>query len=624
MIVYQSTKAGFREDVRLNRIDAMVHAAFQRRLGRRTGRAEIDSWKNSLMYMSNLLEDPEIPVDSGVAIEYKIPQTSNRIDFILTGHDDAGQARAVIVELKQWTEAEPTEKDAVVRTAFRGGMQETSHPSYQVWSYAALLEDFNEAVRDSSIGLSPCAYLHNMIDGAAVLDPRYEVHLTRAPVFLRGDADRLAHFIKRFIRRGDRGELLYTIEHGRIRPSKNLADELSSMLAGNEAFLMIDDQKVVFETALDLARRATARDKQVLIVEGGPGTGKSVVAINLLVRLIDARLNTRYVTRNAAPRAVYQSELTGTMARSRIDNLFTGSGKFVDCEPDLFDALIVDEAHRLNLKSGLYQNQGEHQILEMIRAAKCCVFFLDEDQRVTWRDIGTVMEIEEMARRAGAAVRRLELRSQFRCNGSDGYLAWLDNALQIRDTANVDLRGIDYDFRVFDDPGAMMDRIIELNDYRNKARVVAGYCWDWVSKKKGTAGDFDIVFEEFGFRRRWNLATDGSLWVQVPSSVHEVGCIHTCQGLEVDHIGVIIGPDLVVRDGRVIVRAGERSRMDHSIRGYKKMLREAPEEAEAQAERIVKNTYRTLMSRGQKGCYLYCTDPETSEYFQAMISGSDG
>jgi len=178
--------------------------------------------------------------------------------------------------------------------------------------------------------------------------------------------------------------------------------------------------------------------------------------------------------------------------------------------------------------------------------------------------------------------------------------------------------------QVFDDPNAMMDHIIALNDYRNKARVVAGYCWDWVSKKQGTAGDHDIVFEEFGFRRHWNLSTDGSLWVQVPSSVHEVGCIHTCQGLEVDHIGVIIGPDLVVRDGRVVVRPEMRSRQDQSIKGYKKLLGEDPREATARAERIVKNTYRTLMSRGQRGCYLFCTDAETAEYFKRAGSRRDG
>jgi len=619
MIVYKATKTDFREDVRRNRIESVIHAAFQRRFGHRTSKSEIESWKNSMVYMSLLLEDGEIPDDAGVAIEYRIPQTSNRIDFILTGHGDDGTSAAIIIELKQWSEASPTDKDGIVRTYLAGSEREVSHPSYQAWSYAALLEDFNEAVQDASITLNPCAYLHNMSTDAVIRDPRYSSHLDRAPVFIREETDKLAAFIKRFIRRGDRGDLLYTIENGRIRPSKNLADRLSSMLQGNAEFIMIDDQKLVFETALDLARRSTPSDKHVLIVEGGPGTGKSVVAINLLVYLIDQQLNTRYITRNAAPRAVYESVLTGSMKKSRISNLFSGSGSYVDCEPDVFDALIVDEAHRLNEKSGLYQNQGDHQIKEIIQAANFSLFFLDEDQRVTWRDIGTVDEIEAHAQAAGAIIHRMELLSQFRCNGSDGYLAWLDNALQIRETANEDIGELGYDIQVLDSPSELMSQIAHLNGERNKARVVAGYCWDWITKKKEPDG-YDIVIAEHDFRRQWNLVKDGSLWIHVPGSVNEIGCIHTCQGLEVDYIGVIVGPDLVVRDGEVIIQPEERSRMDQSIRGYKKALRENPEAARAKAERIVKNTYRTLMSRGQKGCYLYCTDEETAEYFRHLIS----
>ncbi|MBE0565773.1 MAG: DUF2075 domain-containing protein [Krumholzibacteria bacterium] len=619
MIVYTATKAGFREDVRWNRIEATILAEFQRKLGHSTGASEVASWKNSMLYMSNILEDDEIPADAGVAIEYRIPQTSKRIDFILTGRGADDRGAAVIVELKQWSEAGTTEKDGIVRTWLSGCEREVNHPSYQAWSYAALLEDYNEAVQESAIALSPCAYLHNMESAEAVRDRRYAAHLERAPVFIRPDADRLAAFIKRFIRHGDGGELLYEIDKGRIRPSKNLADQLLSMLQGNEEFVMIDDQKLVFETAMGLARHATTDRKTVLIVEGGPGTGKSVVAVNLLVRLTEERLTAQYVTKNAAPRAVYESVLTRSFTKSRISNLFTGSGSYTGCAPDVFDVLVVDEAHRLNEKSGLYQNLGENQAKEIISAAKCSIFFLDEDQRVTWKDVGTAAEIESWAAAAGATVTRMELQSQFRCNGSDGYLAWLDDTLQIRETANDDLGDIDFDFRVLDSPTELMQLIEELNTERNKARAVAGYCWDWISKKSGRTEEFDIVFEEHGFARRWNLDKDGSLWIRKPESVSEVGCIHTCQGLEVDHIGVIVGPDLVVRDGRVVVRPDCRSRMDSTLKGYKKALKEDPDAARAKAELIIKNTYRTLMSRGQKGCYVYCTDAETAAYFRARL-----
>ena len=357
MIVYSATKSEFRDHVRNNRIESVILAGFQRYLGHSTSRSEIDSWKNSMQYMSNVLDDDEIPADSGVAIEYRIPQTSKRVDFIITGRNKDNRGAAVIVELKQWSEAELTAKDGIVRTFVGGSPREVSHPSYQAWTYAALLSDFNETIQDKSVELSPCAYLHNMESAAVIGDPHYADHLNRAPAFIRPDAARLTAFIKRFIRHGDGGHLMFEIEKSRIRPSKNLADELASMLQGNQEFLMIDDQKLVFETALELTRKATSKTKQVLIVQGGPGTGKSVVAINLLVRLTEDRLTTQYVTRNAAPRAVYESVLTGTFKKTRITNLFSGSGSYTECDPNTFDALIVDEAHRLNEKSGLYQNK---------------------------------------------------------------------------------------------------------------------------------------------------------------------------------------------------------------------------------------------------------------------------
>jgi len=615
VIVYSSTKSEFRQDVRSNLIEVLILEAYKRNLGHSTSKSEIDSWKNSMMYMSNVLEDKAIPDNTGVAIEYRVPQTSKRIDFILTGTNDENKSTAVIVELKQWSDAKLTDKDGIVKTFLGKGEREVSHPSYQVWTYAALLEDFNEAVQEQGISLNPCAYLHNMESEDVIKNPRYQQYLQKAPIFIRPDAAKLTDFIKQFIRYGDAGKVMFEIDNGKIRPSRNLADSLLSMLQGNEEFYMIDDQKLVYETALDLAQKSTVKDKHVLIVEGGPGTGKSVVAINLLVQLTNKRLVTQYVTKNAAPRAVYESVLTGSFKKSRIANLFSGSGAYTACEPNIFDTLIADEAHRLNEKSGMYQNLGENQIKEIIQASKFSIFFVDDDQRVTWKDIGEKQEIEKWAKKLGSTIHNMELQSQFRCNGSDGYLAWLDDVLQIKETANETLEGIDYDFQVFDTPNKLRDAIVAKNKINNKARLVAGYCWEWASKKSGNKAEKDIVIEEHDFSMQWNLTVDGSLWIRKPASVNEAGCIHTCQGLEVDYIGVILGTDIVIRNGEIVVQPEQRAKMDQSLKGYKKALKEDPEAASAKAEAIIKNTYRTLMSRGSKGCYIYSTDPETNAYF---------
>ncbi len=618
MIAYLENKAKFLDDVDSNRIEERILEAFKRGHRRSVGRSEVSSWRNSMSYMHRILSDSEIPGDSGVAIEFGIPQTSKRIDFILTGTNAASQQVAVIVELKQWTSAKATGKDAIVRTVLGGGEHETSHPSYQAWTYAALLEDFNEAVRDRNMELRPCAYLHNCESGETIHSPFYSAHTAKAPAFLKDDAAKLRAFIKANVKHGDSGEIIYQIRDGKISPSKSLADSLASLLRGNREFLMIDDQKIVYETALELAENSSGGSKNVLIVEGGPGTGKSVVAINLLVELTTRSKVAQYVTKNAAPRGVYESKLSGTMTRTRITNLFKGSGAYTESKTDDYDALVIDEAHRLNEKSGMFMNLGENQIKELINAAKFSVFFIDEDQRVTFKDIGEKSEIRHWARACRAHVTELALESQFRCNGSDGFLAWVDHSLGIRETANPTLEGIDFDVIVCDSPTELRDRIVEKNRERNKARMVAGYCWDWASK--GDPSAFDITFPEHRFEARWNLSDDSSLWILKPNSVSEIGCIHTCQGLELDYVGVIVGPDLVVRNGVVKTDPTKRSRMDSSIKGYKKLLKENPTVATQKADRIIKNTYRTLMTRGQKGCYLYSVDRETNDYFKQAAS----
>ncbi|MFA5962041.1 MAG: DUF2075 domain-containing protein [Parcubacteria group bacterium] len=617
MIVYQSTKQGFSQDVVTNNIEVAIYDIFQKKLKRKTTISEMNAWKNSMMYMENILQDEDIPSDCGVMIEYQIPQTSKRVDFILTGQNNDRKDHAVIVELKQWEKAEITEMDGIISTFVGGGMREVSHPAYQAWSYAALLDNFNEAITKEEITLMPCAYLHNYIDDGAIRNEFYAEHIKRAPVFLRKETLKLREFIKKFVKYGDKGKVMFQIESGIIKPSKCLADSLSLMLLGNSEFVMVDDQKVVFEKAKYLALKSTDQSKNVFIVEGGPGTGKSVVAINLMVELIKNGLFAQYVSKNSAPRTVYESKLVGTLKKTEISNLFSGSGSFYNAKKNIFGALIVDEAHRLNSKSGMFKNMGENQIKEIINASKFSVFFIDENQKIHFDDIGEKDEIKKWAKKLGANVFESDLSSQFRCNGSDGYLSWLDNALQVRETANVILDDDDFDFKVMDSPEELRKVIVEKNKANNKARIVAGYCWDWISRRNSKL--YDINIPEYDFKMQWNLGSDGNLWIIAKNSVNEAGCIHTCQGLEVDYIGVIVGDDLIVRDGVVLVDPSKRAKTDASIKGYKTLLKKDEALAKEKIRSIIKNTYRTLMTRGMKGCYVYFTDKETKEYFKSLI-----
>jgi len=623
LIIYEATKAEFVDSVLNDRIDVEISESYQARIGKPNPK-EFSAWSDSMQYMFKVLCTQDIPDDAGVAIEYRIPSTSKRVDFLISGIDDSNQSVVIVIELKRWAIVEKVEgKDGIVKTRLGPGrLHETTHPSYQAWTYQNLIEDFNSTVQEDSIPIIPCAYLHNMDrdTNPDLEDPIYQIYIDRAPVYTKGEVLKLRDFIKRFVKLGDSRDILYRIEHGRLVPSKSLQDHLLSLLRGNPEFLMIDEQKVVYEEAFQMAL-ASKRDnrKRVLIVEGGPGTGKSVLAINLLVNLTNKECVAHYVSKNSAPRNVYSTKLRGSFTRNHIDNLFKGSGSYHSCEENTFDALIVDEAHRLNEKSGMFKNYGENQIMEVIRSSRFSVFFIDENQRIHIDDIGETRTIKDFARKMNASCTTMKLMSQFRCNGSDGFLAWVDDVLEIRPTANDLGFGDEYDFRVFDDPSKMRDEIFRLNERSNKARLLAGYCWNWIREGKSNPDIHDIEIPPFDFSMSWNLGNT-STWAIDPESVNEVGCIHTSQGLEFDYIGVIIGPDMVYRDGHIQTDFTKRARTDQSLKGIKKINRERPEDAKRIADEIIKNTYRTLLTRGQKGCYVYCTDEALREYLKKRIN----
>ena len=354
MIVYEATKEEFCDSVLVGSITDEIYDVYKEKIGR-SAKSQIRSWENSMEYMYKVLNDSEIPSDCGVAIEFTIPTTSKRIDFILTGlnkfHDDS----VVIIELKQWDSAQKVDgKDGVVKTYLGGGVRETTHPSYQVWSYASLIKNFNQTVDEDEIGLFPCAYLHNydFASDDPLKDEIYKPYYDEAPLYGKRDVLKLREFIKRYVKYGDNSNILYRIDNGKIRPSKKLQDTLSSMLEGNREFIMIDEQKIAYELAVKMARESYLDDKKrVLIVEGGPGTGKSVVAINLLVDLMADDMVSLYVTKNSAPRNVFFEKLRGgRYSLSYLKNLFKGSGSFTQSASNEFDAIIVDEAHRLNEK----------------------------------------------------------------------------------------------------------------------------------------------------------------------------------------------------------------------------------------------------------------------------------
>jgi DUF2075 family protein len=497
-----------------------------------------------------------------------------------------------------------------------GRKVETQHPSYQANSYVISLRNFNPVIDRQDIMLSSCAYLHNCMDPSVIKDESFKLLFSKSPIFIKSEANSLTNFLEEKIVIGEESDLFTEIEESPLVISKSLSQNIGSMLKDNVDFALIDDQKTALEEILYQHKTLKNGHKKVLIVEGGPGTGKSLIAINALVDLVKSGVNARYVTNNSAPRKVYQAQLAKNKDKSEIDALFSGPDQFKECDSDTYDVVLVDEAHRLTSNWGFYKTKGDSQVKAIIAAAKLSVFFIDDLQKVTWNDLGTVAEIEKWGTKFKVEPHKRILNMQFRCAGSDSYISWVNQMLELVEKTN-DLASFDsYDFQVFDSPSEMRDLIFEKNKESNRARLVAGYCWEWVSKKNPNL--YDIEFKDFDFKMKWNLSSD-STWILSPDSVNQVGCIHTSQGLETDYVGVIMGSDIIIRNGKVITNPEKRAKTDQSLRGWKKELAIDEETALLKADQLIKNTYRALLTRGMKGCYLYSVDKETNEYFKSQI-----
>lgn len=618
MIVYQGLIKDFHQDVINGIIADRIEDGFKKHGYSHNNPAEHRAFVNSLPQLDGVFDSSfGVNQDLTVAIEFQIPLTAKRIDFIICGKDENDNKNAVIIELKQWEDIKPTNKKDLVITYVAKAYREEPHPSYQAYSYAKTIENFNETVQKNNISLYPCAFLHNFKESnrEKIENDRYKEIIEEAPIFLQRDRKKLADYIKKYVSKPDGGKVLYDIERGKIKPSISLQDELYKMMKGNDSFNLLDEQKVAYETILEIIRENINDNlKHTLIVQGGPGTGKSVIAIKLLSALIKEGLNTIYTSKNQAPREVYFKKLANNDYRkSYLHNLFKGSGTFVNSNENDFDCILADEAHRLMRFSGLYGNMGENQIKEIINASKVSVFFIDEDQRVTSKDIGSIEEIEYWAQKLHSTIHigeNLKLTSQFRCNGSDGYLAFLDNLLQIRPTANRTFEIDDYDIKVFDNPKVMMEELRIKNKVNNKSRMLAGYCYNWTSKKDASAYDI-IIGDDFKAQRNFS---NTSTWAIDENSFDQVGCIHTCQGLEFDYVGVIIGKDLIYRNGKVLANPSARAKSDQSLKGFKNDANH-----QTDCEIIIKNTYRTLLTRGQKGCYIFCEDKALSEHIKSIL-----
>ena len=622
MHLYSGLSTNFVADATQNRIAGKIDEAFFAHFRYRAPQSEVRSWRNSLRAMAECVNLGGFD-DHGVIVEWQLPLSSKRLDVMLTGHDDASRASAVIVELKQWDGAKPSAVEDCVLVDLGGGEREVLHPSRQVGNYQRYLLDTHTSFSSGDVALTSCAYAHNLvhISDSELFADRHRAILGQFPLFAGDQVDSLTDFLNGAVSGGGGGPVLEKVLSGRYRPHKRLLQHTASVIANNPEYVLLDEQQVVFNSVLAQVRaRQLGTTKSVFLVRGGPGTGKSVVAVNLLAALCRQGYSAHYATGSRA----FTENLRKVVGR-RAGALFNYFNSYTDIGDVQLDALILDESHRIRERSGnRFTPQAKRstvlQVDELIGAAKTTVFFIDDRQVVRPGEVGSTIVIKDAARRLGVDVVEHELATQFRCAGSDAYVSWIENTLGIRRTEHVlwDDRA-DFDFDIVDSPEELEALVRARNSEGVTARLSAGFCWPWSDPRSDGSLVADVAVDTWSMP--WNAKPDARklapgipkshYWASDPAGIDQVGCVYTAQGFEYHYAGVVWGRDLVYRPGQGWVGQPQFSH-DTVVK-----------RAKADFVELVKNTYRVLLTRGLLGCYVYFEDGPTRDFVLSRVERPD-
>ncbi|MGW4804795.1 DNA/RNA helicase domain-containing protein [Kitasatospora sp. NPDC004272] len=554
-------------------------------------------------------------------VEYGLPLTSRAADLVLAGvHPVTGDPSYVVVELKAWSSAlaedgEPLlcRVDAYTRPVL--------NPIEQVRGYCDYLVSSNGALADHPERVSGAAFLYNATEhGVQALYEAPQDEYGR--LFTAERRGEFVAYLRSKLEPVPGTEAADQLLAGKVAPSKQLMAVAAEEVREREQFVLLDEQRVAYEVVLRAVLRAQQADrKQVVVVTGGPGTGKSVIALSLL-----GELYRRGIT---AFHATGSSSFTTTMRRvagarkRQVQDLFKYFNSFMTAERNGIDVLICDEAHRIretsaNRYTRADQRTGKPQIEELIDAARVPVFLLDEGQAVRPGELGTVAQIRAAAAVKGLECRVIELDTQFRVGGSDAYLRWVVRLLGLEPGGPVDWEPDGkVALEVVDTPQELEAFLEARHAEGYGARMTAGFCWKWTTKvAPGEPLPLDVRIGDWA--RPWNVYGDRSvagappaaLWATDPAGFGQVGCVYTAQGFEYDWNGVILGPDLVWRTDRWV--ADRASSQDPALRRSI---------SDTDLDRLIRNTYKVLLTRGMIGTVVYSTDPETRAKLRELVGG---
>lgn len=629
MLIYQNTTDKFIQDVRENVISDIMTANFREKLGKRPGDTEVASWQNSLSRVRDLVELAGLK-DNRIALEYEVPYNQSRIDCLLFGKGTDSGENIVLIELKQWQKVipEPAEGN-YVETYTGGGSRVVAHPSQQIEGYHRYLKSFiTEFDKEPTLTLFSCAYCHNYQrqENEGLFAPYFQKLMEDFPVYTKNDVKALAERIQGLLVKGDGFEIFNRFMRSPVRPSKKLLENVSRIIRNESVFSLLNEQLVAKNLIWSkIGRSKRQKTKSVIIVHGGPGTGKSLIALNVLAQAAKDGYKVFYGCKSK-PFIEGLKNLVGRDGGLLFSNLY----RFVPTKvkPDELDVLLVDEAHRIEKTSNFQFTKPEDrtempQVEQLIRCAQTAVFFIDDKQNVRSQEIGDSAMIRTTADAMKCTIDEVQLLTQYRCMGSNDYLLWLESVLGYSDEKRVLRRSEIFDFRIYDTPQKLYDALRTHEDEKaNSARLVAGFCWPWSKTLDADGqmvrdvriGDFAMPWETHGeISRPPKGYVKWYEWGYKPEGFKQVGCIYTAQGFEYDYIGVIIGDDLVFDETTQTLKADITATKDPTLKKNK-----------IKFETHVKNIYRTLMSRGMKGCYVYFVNKKTEAYFRRFVEMETG
>ncbi|MGA4544411.1 DUF2075 domain-containing protein [Uniformispora flossi] len=586
--------------------------------GTGAGANEQASWENSLPALAKILVRAD-RADVEIYIEVDVPHFSGQADAVLHGvHPQTSKASFVVVELKQWTDVTlDGPRSALCRVPHY--RRPKPHPVAQVRKYVHRYLAYHPDIAEDPDGIVGIAYLHNAgaKDAAAIASQPEDLS---GMLYTADTEDLLVEALaRRFAPQSATHVADDPFSSVELRTPRPQSAVLAGVLAGEEQFELLGDQNLAYGAVMKAVNSARMTGgRHAVVVTGGPGTGKTAIAIQAVADLLADDAKVKYATGSSALLdAIRKVSITGReLTRRRAP--FVSLRAFAEAAPGALDVIICDEAHRISevSKTAWWTSpSGKSQLAELMDAAPVTVFLLDAYQTVRADEIGTNKYICETALARGMTLWTVDLHHQFRCSGSLEYVEWTHRLLGLDEHHSAGpWSGRGMQVQVVDRPEDM-DAVLAKERQRGAStRIAAGFCWPWTKMWVDGKPVDDIVIGNW--RRPWNTykASQGDpfppapLWAVDDRGTGQIGCIYTAQGLEYDWAGVIIGEDLVWRDGRWLTDPGKCSD------------RKAPKRDPLLFERYVKHVYKVLLTRGRLGTVIYACDEETRAHLKKLIS----